>query len=67
MTNEQITQALQHLIGSHYVPAVKAYVSELTGRARVLGPGDVSTREFDLNRVQVNADQTGLISSFTFG
>ncbi len=67
MTNEQITQALQHLIGSRYVPGVKAYISELTGRARVLGADDVSTREFDLNRVQVNTDDAGLISSFTFG
>ncbi|MBX8483510.1 I78 family peptidase inhibitor [Pseudomonas cichorii] len=67
MTNEQITQALQYLIGTRYLPSLNAYISELTGRARVLGPGDVSTREFDLNRVQINADQAGLISSFTFG
>ncbi|GFM80481.1 hypothetical protein PSCICN_11730 [Pseudomonas cichorii] len=67
MTNDQITQTLQYLIGTRYIPTIKAYISELTGRARVLGPGDVSTREFDLNRVQVNTDQEGLISSFTFG
>ncbi|MBX8521208.1 hypothetical protein K5D33_04675 [Pseudomonas cichorii] len=67
MTNEQITQALQYLIGTRYLPSLKAYISELTDRARVLGPGDFSTREFDLNRVQINTDQAGLISSFTFG
>ncbi|GFM88291.1 hypothetical protein PSCICO_36900 [Pseudomonas cichorii] len=67
MTNEQITQTLQYLIGTRYIPTIKAYISELTGRARVLGPDDFSTREFDLNRVQVNTDQAGLISSFTFG
>ncbi|MCV4285263.1 hypothetical protein [Pseudomonas capsici] len=67
MTNEQITQALQYLIGTRYVPSVKPYISELTGRTRVLGASDVSTREFDLNRVHVGTDDAGLISGFTFG
>ncbi|RRV09147.1 hypothetical protein EGJ27_05080 [Pseudomonas sp. v388] len=67
MTNEQITQALQFLIGSRYVPSIKTYISELTGRARVLGANDVSTREFDLNRIHVHTDDAGLISGFTFG
>jgi hypothetical protein len=67
MTNEQITNALQYLVGSRYVPGVKAYISEMTGRARVLGPFDISDKMFDLNRVQVNTDDAGLISSFTFG
>lgn len=67
MTNEEITQALQYLIGTRYVPGVKAYISEVTGRARVLGPFDISDKMFDLNRVHVDTDDAGLISSFTFG
>ncbi|MFJ4144403.1 hypothetical protein [Pseudomonas sp. NPDC089734] len=67
MTNEQITQALQYLIGSRYVPSIKAYIGELTGRPRVLGDKDVSSREFDLNRIHVETDAAGLISGFTFG
>ncbi|WP_122314786.1 I78 family peptidase inhibitor [Pseudomonas cichorii] len=67
MTNEQITQALQYLVGTRYVPTIKAYIGELTGRTRVLGAGEVSTKEFDLNRVHVGVDGAGLISGFTFG
>ncbi len=67
MTNEQIVQQLQFLIGSRYVPSVKPYISELTGRNRVLGPGDLSTREFDVNRISVRVDNAGLIAGFSFG
>lgn len=67
MTNEQIVQNLQYLIGSRYVPTIKAYIGELTGRARIVGPGEITTKEFDAARVAVNADQAGLISHFSFG
>ncbi|MEG5265079.1 I78 family peptidase inhibitor [Pseudomonas sp. JDS28PS106] len=67
MTNEQIVQNLQYLIGSRYVPTVKAYISELTDRKRVVGPGEITTKEFDTNRLTVHADQAGLVSHFSFG
>jgi len=67
MTNEQVLQALQHLIGNRYVPAVKGYISQLTGRARVTGAEDISTREFDPDRIHVGTDEAGLISGFSFG
>lgn len=68
MTNDQVIDALQHLIGSRYVPAVKGYISELTGRARVVGPHEAHSREMDLERiaVQVVGDE-GEIDGFTFG
>lgn len=66
MTNEQITQALQYLVGTRYVPTVKAYISELTGRARVVGPNEVLTKDFRLDRVNVSIE-AGLISGYTFG
>ena len=37
MTNDEIIQLLGYLIGTRYVPSVKAYISELTGRNRVVG------------------------------
>lgn len=67
MTNEQIVQSLQYLIGSRYVPTVKAYIGELTGRPRVVDPGEMVTKEFDTNRLTVHADQSGLVSHFSFG
>ena len=45
MPNEKIIEIIQHLIGTRYVPTVKAYISELCGRERVVGPADVSTKE----------------------
>ena len=66
MSNEVVLQQLQHLIGTRYVPTVKAYISELTGRDRVVGPGEVTTREFDVNRVNIEADGAGIITAFHF-
>jgi len=65
MTNEEVLQQIQHLIGSRYVPTVKAYISELTGRPRVVGLNEVSTREFDDQRINMsgNAD---IITAFHF-
>jgi hypothetical protein len=67
MTNEQIVQQLQYLIGSRYVPSVKTYISELTGRPRVLGPNEASTLELDANRIAVGVDAAGRIAAFSFG
>jgi hypothetical protein len=67
MTNEEVLQHTKHLIGTRYVAAVKAYITELTGRDRVHGPGEITTREFDLNRVSVDADNQGIITAISFG
>ncbi|KPC25342.1 Uncharacterized protein ABJ99_2490 [Pseudomonas syringae pv. cilantro] len=67
MTNEVIAQALQHLVGSRYVPGVKAYISEITGFQKVIGPGDTATHDFNPNRLHVNVDKAGLVSGFSFG
>ncbi|RMO77518.1 I78 family peptidase inhibitor [Pseudomonas syringae group genomosp. 3] len=67
MTNQVIAQSLQYLVGSRYVPTVKAYISEVTGLQRVIGPGDITTAELDPNRLHVNVDKAGLVSGFSFG
>lgn len=67
MNNEQVSQLISHLIGTRYVPSVKAYISELTGRARVVGVNEVSTKEFDADRINIKADDNNCIVSFQFG
>jgi len=67
MTNDEVTQALQHLVGTRYEPSIKATITELTGRKRVIGPTDISTREMDRNRIHVKVDQAGNITEFKFG
>ncbi|KPW37160.1 hypothetical protein ALP45_01591 [Pseudomonas coronafaciens pv. atropurpurea] len=67
MTNEVVTQALQYLVGSRYVPTVKAYISEITGFENVVGPGDVITLNINPMRLQVKVDTAGLVSGFIFG
>jgi hypothetical protein len=67
MTNDEILQQTKHLIGTRYTESVKAYITELTGRNRVHGPGEVITREFDVNRVGVVADNDGIITAISFG
>ncbi|UVJ43928.1 hypothetical protein NVV94_26005 [Pseudomonas sp. LS1212] len=67
MTNDDVLQKIQHLIGSPYVFSVKAYITELTGRTRVVGPNEVSTKELDLNRIHIIANDESTIKSFNFG
>ena len=67
MTNEEVTQALQDLIGKTYSPHMRELVSQRTGRKRVHGPGDVITKEYDLDRVGISADADGNVSGFSFG
>ena len=67
MTNEEITQQLHYLIGSRYVPTVKAYISELTARDRVVSSKDFVSREFDIDRITADIDGAGRIASFSFG
>ncbi len=67
MTNDEVLQHTKHLIGTVYVAAVKASISELTGRTRVVGPNEIATREYDTNRITVVTDDAGVITAFSFG
>lgn len=67
MTNEEVRQQLQHLIGQPYVAAVKAYISELTARPRVVGAGEVATQELDSTRIHIVTNASGAIEAFNFG
>lgn len=67
MNNEEILKLLGYLIGSRYVPSVKAYISELTGRTRVVGVDDISTKEWDEKRIHLIGDANNCIASFHFG
>ncbi|WP_110969766.1 I78 family peptidase inhibitor [Pseudomonas huaxiensis] len=66
MTNEEVLVALADLIGTPYTPEVKARIIECTARRRVVGPDEVSTKEFDDSRINVMAGGDGLISGFHF-
>ncbi|WP_416466061.1 hypothetical protein [Pseudomonas sp. LFS044] len=66
MNNEEVLQALAHLIGTPYEPSVKATITEITGRARVVGPKEISTKEYDIDRIHINADANSLIQGFSF-
>lgn len=66
MNNEQVLQALAHLVGTPYEPSVKATISEITGRTRVVGPKEMSTREYDVERIHIDADANSLIQGFSF-
>lgn len=65
--NNAITLTLQYLVGSRYVPGVKAYISELTGRPHVFGPHESQTFELDYKRITVLADAAETITGFDFG
>ncbi len=67
MTNEEVLNSVKHLVGSRYVPSVKAYISELTGRPKVTGVDDISTMECDDNRLNIKGNEAGLIESFWLG
>jgi hypothetical protein len=66
MTNDDIVKQLHYLIGSRYVASVKAYIEELTGRARVVGPGDMTTLDIDPQRIRIVTDANGCIARFDF-
>ncbi|HDS1678767.1 TPA: hypothetical protein QEM39_000232 [Pseudomonas putida] len=66
MNNEQVLQALAHLIGTAYEPSVKATISEITGRVRVVGPNEISTKEYDVERIHIKTDANSLIQGFSF-
>ncbi len=67
MTNEEVLQTLQPLIGTPYEPSVKARITELTGRLRVAGPHELMTREHDMQRITLVTDDEEVIQGFRFG
>ncbi|MDI9776968.1 MULTISPECIES: hypothetical protein [Pseudomonas] len=66
MNNDEVLQTLAHLIGTPYEPSVKEIIRELTGRTRIVGPNEFSTRDFDSNRIHIRADANQLITGFAF-
>ncbi|WP_176508484.1 MULTISPECIES: hypothetical protein [Pseudomonas] len=66
MNNDEILQTLAHLIGTRYEPSVKHVITQLTARPRVVGPNEISTREYDITRIHINTDANQLIQGFTF-
>ncbi|MNM25972.1 hypothetical protein D3C76_753780 [compost metagenome] len=66
MTNEEVLQTLAHLVGTRYVPELKGTICALTGRTRVVGPNEMSTRDYDAARIQIKADADLMIQSFAF-
>jgi len=66
MNNEEVQQALAHLIGTQYDSAVKATIAEITCRTRIVGPEDMSTKEYDVNRIHIAVDANNLIQGFSF-
>ena len=67
MNNEEVLQALEHLIGMPYEPSIKETITVLTGRARVLGPDEFATREYDSQRITIVADGDNAVQGFRFG
>ena len=66
MTNEEGLRTLAHLVGTPYAPALKDTIRTLTGRPRVVGPNEMSTREYDVERIQIRAGADLLIQGFDF-
>jgi len=64
MTNDDVKQALAHLVGAPYVPELKDTICAITGRSRVVGPTDMCTREFDPTRIQITTDANQVIQGF---
>ncbi|QXH46830.1 hypothetical protein KSS93_02595 [Pseudomonas xanthosomatis] len=61
MTNDQIIDELKHLNGTRYVPSVRAYIQEMSGRALVLGPGDMHTHDFNAQRIHIIVDEQRIL------
>ncbi|UFH49495.1 I78 family peptidase inhibitor [Pseudomonas sp. KNUC1026] len=66
MNNDAVRTTLAHLVGTVYTTHTKATVTALTGRMRVVGPNEISTMEFDPQRIHVQADDEGRILGFVF-
>ncbi|VVO86435.1 hypothetical protein PS838_02078 [Pseudomonas fluorescens] len=58
---------IRHLINTRYVPAIRGYISELTGFTIVNGPDEITTSEVNPNRLKIRCNSNGYISSFHIG
>ena len=66
MTNEEVLKTLAHLVGTPYAPALKDAICALTGRTRVVGPNEMCTREYDVERIHIKAGADLVILGFDF-
>ncbi|MGO3983649.1 hypothetical protein ABI582_04615 [Pseudomonas sp. SAS7] len=66
MTDEQILQLMKSIIGTRFSAAVKVNIEDLTQRP-VIGPGDLSTRELNPNRITLRTNAQGVIEGCSFG
>jgi len=67
MTNDQVLQHIQHLVGSRYVRSVKPYIAELTGRTCVVGVDEPMPLDLNPERIKIQGNGAGAIVSFIFG
>ncbi|MCU1724497.1 I78 family peptidase inhibitor [Pseudomonas sp. 5P_5.1_Bac1] len=67
MTNEEVLVVLNDLIGTAYAKSTKAQIGELTGRTRIVAPGEATTLDYDLGRIHILTGGNGLIEGFNFG
>ena len=66
MTDAQTLHVVKDFTGTTYSPAVKAKIKEITHRP-VIGPGDLSTRELNPNRITLRTNAQGVIEGCSFG
>ncbi|WP_338745624.1 hypothetical protein V3D52_27355 [Pseudomonas putida] len=66
LTDEQVLKAIQSIIGTFFTPAVKVNIEAITHRP-VIGPGDLSTRELNPNRITLRTNAQGVIEGCSFG
>lgn len=66
MNNDAVRTTLAHLIGTVYTEHTKSTITALTGRQRVVGPREISTKEYDPQRIHVQVDEEGKILGFHF-
>ncbi|WPO99868.1 I78 family peptidase inhibitor [Pseudomonas sp. HR96] len=66
MTNEEVLESLQHMIGKPYADTLKTYITTTTGRKLVVGPNEMSTKDYNPERVHIQVDGAGHIYGFAF-
>ncbi|MDV9033733.1 I78 family peptidase inhibitor [Pseudomonas sp. RAC1] len=66
MTDTQVNEAMQSLIGKTYTDAIRDELKQTTGRP-VTGPADIVTRELNPQRINLRTDAQGVISGVDFG
>ena len=66
LSNDEVLTCIGRLVGTRYVPELKGTICALTGRTRVVGPNEMSARDYDAERIQIKADADLMIQSFAF-